>query len=325
MSLPPNSQLPANWEPRPPSPPPPLPRQPITQAQWGLVGLILLFFLCSISLRIIYQHRLETTAVMFVGLPAGLAIVMSLVPRSKSALGSAMKGTTIGLLISAILFGEGVVCVLMAAPIAYFVAAIVGVAADASLKNRNRTPQCVVWFVVAATSFEGVSNSLSMPRDEVITVQRTVAATPVEIEAALSATPSFRTQLPLYFRIGFPKPVEAHGSGLQIGAQRVIHFAGGEGAPGDEIFLVAAHTNSSVTFHPLSDSSHIAHWLAWKESLVEWSPVDASHTRVTWTLRFRRGLDPAWYFRPSERYAARLAAGYLIDNLATPTQKASAH
>ena len=43
-----------------------------------------------------------------------------------------------------------------------------------------------------------------------------------------------------------------------------------------------------------------------------------STTRVTWTLRYRRGLDPAWYFGPMEQYAARLAAGYLIDTVATP-------
>jgi hypothetical protein len=39
---------------------------------------------------------------------------------------------------------------------------------------------------------------------------------------------------------------------------------------------------------------------------------------VTWTLRYRRRLDPAWYFVPLERYGARLAAGYLIETLATP-------
>jgi len=39
---------------------------------------------------------------------------------------------------------------------------------------------------------------------------------------------------------------------------------------------------------------------------------------VTWTLDYERGLDPAWYFGPWERYATRLAAGYLIDAVATP-------
>jgi hypothetical protein len=39
---------------------------------------------------------------------------------------------------------------------------------------------------------------------------------------------------------------------------------------------------------------------------------------VRWTIRYRRDLDPAWYFGPWERYAVRLAGNYLIDNVATP-------
>ena len=324
MSIPPNNPLPANWQPRPRPEPPPAPRR-VTDGQWRLVTFILLLFLVSISLRVIYAHKLETTSVMFIGLPAGLAIFLSLLPPTKSALGAAMKGTTIGLLISAVLFGEGVICVLMAAPIAYFIAALVGGLTDSARKTQHPEMQCLIWIAVAAISFEGTSDKFSLSREEEVRVERTVAATPAEIQTALAATSSFRTQLPLYFRMGFPKPVEARGSGLQVGDERVIHFAGGEGQPGDERFRVAARTNSSVTFHPEGDTSHIAHWLRWEESVVEWSPVGSGRTRVTWTLRFRRGLDPAWYFRPSERYGARLAAGYLIDNLATPVRQIPAH
>ena len=324
MSIPPNNPLPANWQPRPRPEPPPAPQR-VTSGQWTLVTFILLLFLVSISLRVIYAHKLETTSVMFMGLPAGVAIFLSLLPATKSALGAAMKGTTIGLLISAVLFGEGMICVLMAAPIAYLIAALVGGLTDSARKTRHPGLQCIIWIVAAVMSFEGTSGKLSLSRDEEVRVERIVAATPAEIEATLAATPAFHTQLPLYFRMGFPKPVAAHGSGLQIGDQRVIHFAGGEGHPGDESFHVTARTNSSVTFCPEGDTSHIAHWLHWKESDVEWSPIDARHTRVAWTLRFRRGLDPAWYFRPSERYGARLAAGYLIDNLATPTAQTAAH
>jgi len=68
----------------------------------------------------------------------------------------------------------------------------------------------------------------------------------------------------------------------------------------------------------VSDSSKVAHWLDWKSSEVDWTAVDAEHTRVNWTLHFERRLDPAWYFRPWERYATHLAAEYLIRVNATP-------
>ena len=59
-------------------------------------------------------------------------------------------------------------------------------------------------------------------------------------------------------------------------------------------------------------------FLRWREATVEWDAVSPNATRVQWTLRYSRDLDPAWYFGPWERYAVRLAAGYLIDSVATP-------
>ena len=71
-------------------------------------------------------------------------------------------------------------------------------------------------------------------------------------------------------------------------------------------------------WHAIGDDSHMTHFLAWRESTVEWHEVTAGATQVTWTLRYRRGLDPAWYFGPWERDAVGLAAEYLIDTVATP-------
>lgn len=73
-----------------------------------------------------------------------------------------------------------------------------------------------------------------------------------------------------------------------------------------------------VRWRALSDTSHMTHFLAWREIVVRWDAVDAATTRVTWTVRYQRGLDPAWYFGPMERQAVRLAARYLIDSVATP-------
>lgn len=73
-----------------------------------------------------------------------------------------------------------------------------------------------------------------------------------------------------------------------------------------------------VRWHAAADDSHMTHFLVWRDVTVQWEPVGAHTTKVTWTLRYRRGLDPAWYFGPWERYAAGLAAGYLIDSVATP-------
>ena len=112
--------------------------------------------------------------------------------------------------------------------------------------------------------------------------------------------------------------METHGSGLKPGDLRVIHFAGGEGKPGDLTMKITDSTAGHVHLVAVSDKSKIAHWLDWEAADIRWQQIDATHTRVTWSLSFRRLLDPAWYFRPFERYAVRLAAGYLIEANAVP-------
>ena len=62
----------------------------------------------------------------------------------------------------------------------------------------------------------------------------------------------------------------------------------------------------------------MTHFLSWQESRVRWEAIDGARTRVTWTVRYSRDLDPAWYFGPMQRAAVYLAAGYLIEAVATP-------
>src|SRR6185436_6668907 len=95
------------------------------------------------------------------------------------------------------------------------------------------------------------------------------------------------------------------------GGETRLH--GMEPRTGDLVLTLDEARPGLVRWHAVSDSSHTTHFLDWRESIVRWEPIDAQTTRVSWTLTYRRGLDPAWYFGPMERYAARLAAGYLID------------
>jgi hypothetical protein len=292
------------------------------RSRQNLVFIILAVAFASVFYRIMVMKRLEQTSLLFIGLPTVLAVVTALTPKARSVTGSILKATTIGLLVSGILLGEGFICILMASPLFYLVAVIVGLVLDAAKpKNRPTALSCLVFLVLVPMSLEGTRPALSFPREESVRAERMVSASSAAVEQALSVSPRVDLPLPLYLRLGFPRPVEAQGAGLRPGDLRRIHFAGGEGAPGDLLLEVAEAAPGRVRFRAVSDRSKIAHWLAWESCEVEWSAVDAAHTRVVWTLRFRRALDPAWYFRPWERYAARLAAEYLIRANATPASR----
>ena len=287
------------------------------RARWSLVFLVLAVTAGTVAYRIIAHERLEQTSLLFIGIPAMLAVILTLTPKAKTARGAIVKGLTVALLLSGPLLGEGFICVLMASPIFYAVGIAIGAIVDANGKYKQTTLSCLV-LILLPMSFEGSSSKLSFNRHETVHALQVVNASTQEVQFTLSRSPRTDLRLPFYLRMGFPRPLEAHGEGLQLGATRTIHFAGGEGRPGDLLMRVEESRPGYVRFRAISDQSKVAHWLDWNSSEVEWTALDATHTRVTWTLHFDRRLDPAWYFRPWERYAARLAADYLIQANAAP-------
>jgi hypothetical protein len=290
----------------------------ITNAQWGLVALIVAFTLASILYRVLMHRNLGHSAAMFVGIPAVLAIILALAPKAETVTGGILKGITLALLIPAPLLGEGYVCILFAAPLFYIVGILVGLAVDWQRNSRKETLSCVA-LVLLPMCLEGVVPQLTVNRAQTVTVTRVVNASTGAVEASLALSPRVDTILPAYLRIGFPRPLEAHGEGLSVGATRTIHFAGAEGdPPGDLVMRVAEQRQGYVRFETISDASKLTQWVGWDSSEVSWKRIDATHTQVAWKINFEREVDPAWYFVLWERAAVHEGAKYLIAANATP-------
>jgi hypothetical protein len=163
---------------------------------------------------------------------------------------------------------------------------------------------------------EGVVPRFELPRDAEATAVRVVPASAAEVERALAAPMRFDLPLPGFLKLGFPTPGETGGAGLRVGDRRTVEFAHGH-HPGTLAMEVRAAAPGRVVFAPVADGSYLTHWLSWRSAEVRWRAVPGG-TEVRWTLRYRRRLDPAWYFAPLERHGVGVAAGYLIDALATP-------
>ena len=283
-------------------------------ARLTVMAIVVTLVVVSVAYRVLVVKHLEHTSLVFIGLPA-LAAITLLHTQPQTAIGTVNKVIAILLCLSGILFGEGLICILMAAPIFFLVGTVIGLVINRMTGGKWRG---VVSLAIVPLSLEGVIPSLAFDREERVTVIRTVQATPDEVRFALASTPRFDRDLPQFFRLGFPTPMHTSGDGLGIGDERRVMFAHGQHHSGALVMRVTRADSASVAFTLASDSSYITHWLSWEDASVRWAPVDAGHTRVTWTLRYRRRLDPAWYFAPLERYGARLAAGYLVETLATP-------
>lgn len=294
-------------------------RRKISSAQWTVVALIVAFAVGGFVYHRLIYYQLGHSAAMFIGIPAILAILLALTPKAKSVTGGILKGITLALLIIAPLLGEGYLCILLATPLFYIVGILVGIIVDSLRAKRTATLSCLA-IVLLPMSLEGVVPELSFRRSQTVEVSRTVNASADAVERQLAQRTDISKTLPAPLRIGFPRPLQAMGEGLEIGAPRTIHFAGAEGdPPGDLLMRVTAHQAGFVRFETVSDNSKLTQWIAWKKSEVQWKQIDAGHTLVTWRVQFDRQLDPAWYFAPVERAAVHEAAVYLIDACATPT------
>src|SRR5215472_15016584 len=289
--------------------------------RWAMPFLALAITAACLMYRILVVKQLEQKALLFAGIPALLAVIVAFTPRAKTLIGGTLKATTFFLLLSAPLLGEGFICIVMAAPIFYAVALgvagiITAIRTSASNRKQNLLP-CLVLIGIFPMTLEGSHPALSFNREEAVSARRVVRATAEEVEGALSKSPRTNLAIPVFFK-SFPRPTEAHGEGLKPGDLRSVRFAGGEGHPGDVVLRVVESGPGHARFEAVADKSKIAHWLAWEYADVRWQRVDATHTQVEWTLGYRRLLDPAWYFRPWERYAVRVSADYLIRANATP-------
>jgi hypothetical protein len=211
----------------------------------------------------------------------------------------------------------------MSAPLFYAVALFVGWAVSEinAPQDRGRLLSLIPILAILPMTLEGVTPLTTIDRVTTASETRVVDASAADIAAAIGGPPRFDRQLPFYLGMGFPRPTTSHYDGRRW----VIQMRGGEmrlngmePRAGTLILERDAEGPGFISWKAVSDDSHMRHFLSWQSSHVEWTAIDAKTTRVTWTLTYRRDLDPAWYFGPMERYAVRLAAGYLIDAVATP-------
>jgi len=300
-------------------------------ARVGVAVLIGAVAAASAAYRLLVAHNLHQTSALFVGLPALLAIVVVLGVSPKSALGVSVKAVTVGLLVSLVFMWEGVLCVLTAAPLFYLVAGLVAGGMSAARRRADAATRttycCLVVLTVVPMSLEGVTPATTLDRAESVTASKIVRAPAADVERAIFELPRLERgrPRPIFLRAGFPTPETTRIDRTGAVRRWIVRIRGGEmllngmeHRAGDLVLDLDEARPGLVRWRAVSDTSHMTHFLRFRESIVRWQPIDARTTRVTWTIGYDRGLDPAWYFGPMERYATLLAARYLIDTVATP-------
>jgi hypothetical protein len=288
-------------------------RRPGT-ANWILSGLILTFGVVVFAVAV--ARGQADSALLFVGLPVLLAAAMTLVPR-RSAHGRVFTATTVGLLIVSVLWHEGAICVILAAPLVYFVAHCSTVALGLLLRRSG-------WYallpipLLLVVALEGTADGWRVEPDQSTQVVRVVARPADAVLAQLVAGPRpvLVRSVPLRL-LGMPTPQHVEGGGLDPGDRWTFVYHQTSHGPGGRIVAeVVSRQRGRVAFTFVEDTAITARWFTWHTADVTWRALDGGHTEVRLTVEYRRGLDPSWYFGPVQAGLMHEGMGHLLDMLA---------
>ena len=281
--------------------------------QWSLIGLVLALLLASITYRIITGFGYSRSGLMFIGLPTILSMLLILSDSSSaSPSGRVFKGVTLFLLMMGILAWEGLICIIMAAPLFYLLAFTVQWIISL-IKNCSRMYSFTALFIVFM-ALEGVHQSVEFERENKVQIIRVLDLSESELIEQFSHAPDFSRNVPKFFKMGFPVPINctAEGAFYEEGSVRYqAHFTGPDDFENELHIHATRIAENEIEFNFVEDSTKIGSWLTWKKASLKWA-VEGEKLTIVWDIEFQRNLDPYWYFSPIQNYAVRLANNYLL-------------
>lgn len=298
--------------------------------------VFLILLLCSggfaVGYRLLMNTGLGQGAALFIGLPIILGAVVAMLTAPRSGLGMALKVTTLCMCVIAPLMGEGAVCLAMAAPLVFGVVAltalIVRVLSRPSGAGRGQVGCCALVVGLSPLLWEPAAKQPGWEdRRPLDAVSSTVelAAPPAAVWQALAESPADLDAVPLpqFLRLRLHAgPRSVRGRGLQVGATREIQLD-------DDRYLATVRSSElarRVVFsvsEPAAGSTageRIALWLRFVEVEFTLSDRGDGRTLLTQTTRYRRLLDPGFYFAPLERYGVAAMHRYTLALFARSTE-----
>ena len=277
-----------------------------------LYASVAAMLIASAAFRFFVFERFEQTTLLYIGLPALITVLMiRFSKKPKTSFGIAFYAITLFLLMAGIFLGEGTVCLIMAAPIFYGVAALV-IWVKKLVDKQNKSKFYTIVLIPLLLVIGEVHNINTEPQIQNVTVTRIIDGS--ASLNALNKSPDFMSDLPGFFQLGFPEPKRVTGSGIEVGSYREITFVSSTKGPGILRFEIVESSASELVFMAVFDDTHINHWMTWKKVKVTLDANADGTSTITWSTDYYCDLAPTWYFEPLEAYAIETSTNYLISS-----------
>lgn len=280
----------------------------------------------AFAVHLVLRSPFSNTALLYVAVPfAGSVLMYFLLPEPAPSTpwrsyARFLRNSTIVLLATAGMLGEGFLCVLMYMPIHYLVVSSVYLAVQLARAKRasRRAMALVIAAAALGSSVEGVTDATSGDRAEQVAATLFVRASLDEIERNMALPIAFDgpRRWPMAL---FPMAQSVDAGSLREGDVHWARFSYARwfftNVEVGEVGLRLAEVNPRrIVTEVVHNSAYFSRYLDVQGTTIDLLPV-ANGTEVTLTVRYRRLLDPAWYFGPLQRLVVRQSAAYMIETV----------
>lgn len=294
------------------------------------IGLKYLYVIgvSAFSLRFLLGSEFRHSAMVYIFVPFVIAILLQQFTnhsqRQSITAGylNLFRDSTIVMLATSVILFEGFICVLMFMPIFYF-GISAGYVLDILLKSKdgdNARKACIVGLPLLITlmSVEGISEPLSLPRDNQVTHTMFVPHTAETLKRNMAEPIRFEETRHWLVSV-FPLPVRVEAGSLRPGDVHRLTFVY------KRWFFTNSHTGEMalrivdvgddfVKTEIIKNTSYLSNYVDIKGTEVRFAEA-AGGTNVSLTVSYRRRLDPSWYFGPLQTFVTRQSAKYLIESV----------
>lgn len=293
-------------------------------------GFHLLFAIgvTALAIRTLLDSEFRNSALLYLLVPFALSILLHKTTvrtdgttTAKRYLNHLRDGTIVMLATSALLF-EGFLCVLMFMPI-YYAAITIGflfsLAADAANKRGGGKHVYAIPALVVLLAMEGTANPLTFERYREATHVEVVNVGIDQLKANMARPIAFPSERHWFLSL-FPLPTQVESGTLGIGDVHRMHFVYKRWfftnfSEGDMALRIAEVGPTHIRTEIVDNTSYLSHYMKIEGTDVRFRDLGNGRTRVALTVKYRRLLDPYWYFGPMQQFAATQSAKYLIDSI----------
>lgn len=297
--------------------------------------LVFVIGAASLTIRAMLDSEFGHGTLLYVVVPFVLSMALYALTRGSARPGriwdylNFLRSATIVFLVTSAFLFEGFLCVLMFMPIFYVMVTIGYLFGWMLDRNRDggggggRLGVVTIPVLVALLATEGLVPATTVPRDRTATYSAVVPGDAAALQRNMAAPIVFPGVRPWFVRL-FPLPDRVEAGSLGVGDTHRLHFTYKKWfltnyQTGEMVVRIAQVAPRHIRTQVLGNTSYLSHYMRIDGTDVRFDPVEgasgAAQTRVTLTVRYRRLLDPAWYFGPMEQLAAEQSARYLVDSI----------